>query len=147
MCGQAERYLQAHNQRLSADSQRQQRECYNCGKLGHTKAECRNKGGGKEQRFKKCNMYGHLVEACRKELAGAIQVQYRCNTAVNRQKMVTQGPNMIEVYRQSKAIPSAEIIPPSILSATGSHHLGRFLTIFYPIIKHGKGNRYQLQIH
>ena len=30
---------------------------------------------------------------------------------------------------QYLAIPSAEIIPPSILSATGSHHLGRFLTI------------------
>ena len=38
-----------------------------------------------------------------------------------------------------QTIPSAEIIPPSILLVTGSHHLGRFLTIFIPPLSKEKG--------
>ena len=44
MCNQAERYLQVHSQKFSANNHSQQREYYNCGKFGHIKAECCNVG-------------------------------------------------------------------------------------------------------
>ena len=89
MCNRADRYLQAHNvslgnndqreadesngphsdsntdQRQSHTEQRQRKTCYNCGKLGHVRANCRNKGGGNEQECSKCKMFGHLAETCR----------------------------------------------------------------------------------
>ena len=61
MCSQAERYLQAHNQNMTTHDQArvleykredvkientELKECYNCEKLGHTRAKCRNEGGG-----------------------------------------------------------------------------------------------------
>ena len=89
MCARAERYLQAHSEKLTNDRQRiseetkaaecnanieerllntesrQLKDCYNCGKLGHIRAECRNQGGGKEQLCSKCRRYGHIAETCR----------------------------------------------------------------------------------
>ena len=55
------------------------------------------KGGGKEQRCKKCNVYGHLAEACRKEFAGAIQVQY-CS------KQAQDGDTRTEFDRSLKTV-------------------------------------------
>ena len=89
MCDRAERYLEAHKQKLANDNeqkaeetnglntdshteqrqsyteQRQRKNCYNCGKLGHVRSNCRNKGGGNEQECNKCKMFGHLAETCR----------------------------------------------------------------------------------
>ena len=62
MCSKAERYLHAHGQNFATNdhqtqpesksdgeittNQRQRKECYNCGKPGHIRSECRNERGG-----------------------------------------------------------------------------------------------------
>ena len=82
MCQQAERYLQARKQTMTSSKQenspllgykedsvtieqRQRKECYNCKKLRHVRAACRNEGGGYEQKCTNCNMFGHLEGVCR----------------------------------------------------------------------------------
>ena len=88
MCAQADRYVEAHKQKMvniprkideynkdmenSMVEQRNKKDCYNCGKLGHVRAACRNEVGGNEQKCYNCNRYGHLEETCRnkKEFAG-----------------------------------------------------------------------------
>ena len=79
MCAQGERYLQAHKQKMTTNDQgptqryedntenkqKDRIECYNCRKVGHIQAECRNKGGGKEQWCGNCKIFGHLEEACK----------------------------------------------------------------------------------
>ena len=70
-----------------------------------------------------------------------------CSSVSKVRKVLHCEQRIGELICYNFTIPSAEIIPPSIISATGSHHSGRFLTIFYPTIKQGKGNTYQLQIH
>ena len=95
MCGQAERFLEAHGKSLHSDKQgetdstkktvekkqgqNKTRTCFNCQKVGHVQAECRNKGGGKEQQCSKCKLYGHLVEVCRynKQGASAVRVNHK----------------------------------------------------------------------
>ena len=91
MCQQAERYLQARKQTMTTSKQekfpilgykedsvtteqRQRRECYNCKKFGHVRAECRNEGGGCEQKCTNCNMFGHLEGVCRnrREFSGVM---------------------------------------------------------------------------
>ena len=49
----------------SNTEQRRSKDCYNCGKVGHIRAECRNEGGGNQQLCSKCNKFGHLAEICR----------------------------------------------------------------------------------
>ena len=66
MVMQADRYLEAHRQKLSMDNcnkadnedkrdkhmrveQRQHKECSNCKRVGHTIEQCRHRGGGNEQ--------------------------------------------------------------------------------------------------
>ena len=82
MCSQAERYLQAHGQNFATNdhqtqsqnesegeittNQRQRKECYNCGKPGHIRSQCRNEGGGNQQHCTKCNRFGHKDETCRR---------------------------------------------------------------------------------
>ena len=92
MAEKAERFLEARKQNLVSDDnvrtydsqyeqdetktdQRQQRKCYNCGRIGHTRALCRQEGGGSEQQCSECKMYGHLVEVCRnnKAIASALE--------------------------------------------------------------------------
>ena len=93
MCKQANRYFEARNQKMTTgirakqddsiqdtdtkSEQKQQKNCYNCGKLGHTRAECRNKGGGNEQKCNHCDIYGHTEEACRnkKEFTGMMSTR------------------------------------------------------------------------
>ena len=82
LCTQADRFLEARSKTLKTDTNtgvdnhrgrekesgpdlRQQRECYNCNRLGHIRSECKMEGGGKEQRCMNCKMYGHLSEMCR----------------------------------------------------------------------------------
>ena len=101
MCDRSERYIQAHRQKLTDDNQpksertavaesdsnteqrqsntrqRQPKYCYNCGKLGHIRSECRNQGGGNEQQCSRCKRFGHLVETCRSsgEFTGMMQTK------------------------------------------------------------------------
>ena len=79
MCAQGERYLQAHKQKMTTDDQgptqryedntenkqKERIECYNCRKVGHIQAECKNKGGDKEEWCGNCKISRHLEEACR----------------------------------------------------------------------------------
>ena len=70
MVMQADRYLEAHRQKLSMDNcnkdnnkdkrdkhmrveQRQHKECSNCKRVGHTIEQCRLRGGGNEQNMHK----------------------------------------------------------------------------------------------
>ena len=53
----------------SNTEQRRPKDCYNCGKVGHIRAECRNEGGGNQQLCSKCNKFGHLAEICRNNSA------------------------------------------------------------------------------
>ena len=92
MVMQADRYLEAHRQKLSMDNcnkddnedkrdkhmrveQRQHKECSNCKRVGHTIEQCRHRGGGNEQICTRCHMYGHSVDTCRKvmEFGGALR--------------------------------------------------------------------------
>ena len=93
MCKQADRYLEARNQKMMTGirakpddniqdtdtklEQKQQKNCYNCGKLGYTRAECRNEGEGNEQKCNYCGIYGHTEEACRnkKEFTGMMSTR------------------------------------------------------------------------
>ena len=101
MCDRAERYLQAHSQKLTTDNERksegikrpasdinteqrqsntrqqQPKDCYNCGKLGHISSQCRNEGGGNEQQCKRCKRFGRLAETCRSsgEFAGTMRTK------------------------------------------------------------------------
>ena len=106
MCQQSERFLEAHSKTLHninsrnevhgtrysklethKDAERdkepmteprQVRECFNCHKTGHIKAECRNQYGGNEQYCTHCKLYGHVAEVCRnsKVIAGTMQVHH-----------------------------------------------------------------------
>ena len=106
MCEQSERFLEAHSKTLrnnntrnevhgtshsklkthkdterdkeSMTEPRQVRECFNCHKTGHIKAECRNQYGGNEQYCTHCKLYGHVAEVCRnsKVIAGTMQVHH-----------------------------------------------------------------------
>ena len=114
LCTQADRFLEARSKTLKTDTNtgvddhrgrekesgpdlRQQRECYNCNRLGHIRSECKMEGGGKEQRCMNCKLYGHLFEMCRntKVVAGMIQTGIRIATSarsrINRRHVKTQG--------------------------------------------------------
>ena len=105
MCKQAERYLQAHKQKMT-DNQRtvdgynkedgdsktehnQKKDCYNCGKFGHIRAECKNEGGGNQQRCNNCHMYGHLEETCRnkKEVGGMMKMRWVTSNRQHQKEM------------------------------------------------------------
>ena len=92
MVMQADRYLEAHRQKLSMDNcnkddnedkrdkhmrveQRQHKECSNCKRVGHTIEQRRHRGGGNEQICTRCHMYGHSIDTCRKvmEFGGALR--------------------------------------------------------------------------
>jgi len=104
MCMDSERFLEAHGIQLcqnnaysnkykddtgkksfssSVKTQQQQdetyrsgKECFNCHKLGHTRSECRNKGGGNEQICTSCKLYGHTTDICRnKSVAASLQTK------------------------------------------------------------------------
>ena len=82
MSSKAERYLHAHGHNFATNdhqtqpesksdgeittNQRQRKECYNCGKPGHIRSECRNERGGNQQHCTKCNRFGHKDETCRR---------------------------------------------------------------------------------
>ena len=118
MCAQADRFLQARKQKLfdnqgkidsnnkedgdSETDQKHKKDCYNCGKSGHIRVECRNQGGGNEQKCNNCNMYGHLEETCRnkKEFGGCMRT--RCISNRRRCNIKPQYKNDITVKYQSK---------------------------------------------
>ena len=101
LCNQADRYLEARGQTLSstvnasthsdkgqekdiAPGRRHHRECYKCGRLGHTRAECRMQGGGSEQQCTNCNILGHNTDLCRNQKTVAGVIQMKTNTASSR---------------------------------------------------------------
>ena len=82
MAEEAERFLNAHGKELSdtglkgnktayrddenpAATGKQTKQCFNCKREGHVKAECRDKGGDKEVRCTLCSRYGHEATYCR----------------------------------------------------------------------------------
>ena len=108
ICERAERYLQAHNQTMTTDNQvkpngykgenavsgqQQRKDCFNCGKSGHTRAECRSQGGGNEQKCNNCNMFGHLEGVCwnRKEFAGMMNTRLINNRKYGREQPLSSG--------------------------------------------------------
>ena len=46
----------------SNTEQRRPKDCYNCRKVGHVRAECGKEGGVNQQLCSKCNKFGHLAE-------------------------------------------------------------------------------------
>ena len=109
MCTQADRFLQARKQKLfdnqgkvesnnkedsdSQTDQKHKKDCYNCGKLGHIRAECRNEGGGNEQKCNNRNMYGHLEETCRNKKESGRFMRTRCISNRRRRDIKTQYKN------------------------------------------------------
>ena len=119
LCDRAERFLHAHNQKLSTDNrkrldgnkeqqadsttdQRQRRTCYHCGKPGHIKAECRNEGGGNEQQCRKCKMYGHVTEACRSsgEFGGMMRTKRWSTGKLHKQERQYRNNNVSHPSKQ-----------------------------------------------
>ena len=121
LCERAERFLQAHNQKLNMEYQSkpvrdggqerelkedQRRVCYNCGKPGHIKAKCRNEGGDNEQQCSKCKMFGHLAEVCRNssEFSGMLGTKRWCTVNAykqgNRHTKITNPKNEEERVTQ-----------------------------------------------
>ena len=116
MCDQAERYTQAHSQNFATcvpspleeikssetdtiTDNIQRKQCFNCGKLGHIRAACRNEGGGNEQRCTKCNRFGHKTEMCRStsEFGGMLRTKRTtqkskrsANSHINTQRHIKQ---------------------------------------------------------
>jgi hypothetical protein len=43
--------------------------CFNCGKMGHKKDDCMQKGGGRETQCNFCGNYGHREASCRQKQA------------------------------------------------------------------------------
>ena len=120
LCKQAERFLEARGQVLStitenkdkantyrgqeknttSELMQQRRECYNCGRLGHTKAGCRMEGGGNEQRCTHCNIFGHDADICRNKMivAGVLQTRVIKASNTNSRKDRTQRSSHRRLY-------------------------------------------------
>ena len=70
--------------------------CYNCGKSGRVKAECRNEGGDNKQWCRKCKMYGHVTEACRNsgEFGGVMRTKRRSTGKLHSQERQYRNNNV-----------------------------------------------------
>ena len=79
---------------------------FNCGKSGHTRAECRNQGGGNEQKCSNCNMFGHLegVNRNRKEFAGMMNTRL-----INKRKYGREQPLSSSYRRRHHGKKEAEV--------------------------------------